>query len=586
MRLLRFVLDGHRSVEQLEFEAGPFTVLFGKNNAGKTNILETIVGIFSPGADSAIRRTHAERGSSPRGAAVAQLEAGIPFDDAVVAAVSEEATPWDGPVSFIRDGVVPGDIREYEDPEIGIVIPNSWDGEAVAAPGLHVLFLDWHFDDLHERVEASIAALASTEVRRRRRDWPWLEVADTPSGFAYRVPADVEARLKQLSSLASDLLPDFVDGSIRAHVTAATLWGDMPKVLLEYNQQGQTQCADLIDAAGHGAARWMSAAVQIALHVMQENADLAALRDLELGSFSGHVLLIDEPEAHLHPSAVASVVRWCHRMVRHGFTIIVASHHEEFLRAAGNGVTLVHITRDADLVNSWARALPTAATARLQELAADVGMHPATALSLHRAVLFVEGPLDEAVLDEYGGLRLDAAGLKIVPIHGTKNIEGIVTAEIVIELGIKVGILTDATDVATMAGRPNKRRSSEEKKVLRVLEIARRKGLPEPMTFGIPEQDLLFALPLDGIREYLRGPFPGWTELVAECRSALGKSPSDSVDWKSYALEHYNLPINTPDGVRHIVRGLETAKVKMPSIETVMQQVIEWASEMTPVTEP
>jgi hypothetical protein len=63
-------------------------------------------------------------------------------------------------------------------------------------------------------------------------------------------------------------------------------------------------------------------------------------------------------------------------MVRHGFTVIVASHHEEFLRAVGKGVTLVHVTRDADLVNSWARALPTAATARLQELAADVGNAP------------------------------------------------------------------------------------------------------------------------------------------------------------------------------------------------------------------
>ena len=208
-----------------------------------------------------------------------------PFDDAVVAAVSREATPWDGPVSFIRDGVVPGDIREYEDPESGIVVPNSWNGEVVAAPGLHVLFLDWHFDDLHERVEASIAALASTEGRLRRGDWPWLEMVDTPNGFVYRVPADGRHGWKQLSSLASDLLPDFVDGSIGAHVTAATLWGDTPKVLLEYNQQGQTQCADLIDAAGHGAARWMSAAVQIALQVMRENADLAALCDLALGSF-------------------------------------------------------------------------------------------------------------------------------------------------------------------------------------------------------------------------------------------------------------------------------------------------------------
>jgi Overcoming lysogenization defect protein-like, TOPRIM domain len=585
VRLLCFVLHGHRSVEQLEFEAGPFTVLFGKNNAGKTNILETIVSIFVPGANGIIRRTHAERVSSPDGAVVAQLEPGTPFDDALVAAASQEAAPWDGTVSFVREGVVSGDIREYKDPDIGIVMPGSWDGRIVAAPDLHVLFLDWHFDNLHERVEAAIAALALTGMRLYRRGWPWLEMADTPDGFVYRVPADVEARLRQFSSLASDLLPDFVDGSIGAHVTAATLWGDMPKVLLEYNQRGQTQCADLIDAAGHGAARWMSAAVQIALHLMQENDDIVTLRDLAPGSLSGHILLIDEPEAHLHPSAVASVVRWCHRMVRHGFTIIVASHHEEFLRTAGNGVTLVHVTRDADLVNSWARALPTAATARLQELAADVGMHPAVALSLHRAVLFVEGPLDEAVLDEYAGPRLDATGVKILPIHGTKNIEGIVTAEVVTELGIKVGILTDATDIATMADRPNKRRSSEEKKVLRVLEIAHNKGLPQPTAFGIPEQDLLFALPLDGIREYLRGQFPGWTELVAECRGALGKSPSDSVDWKSYALEHYNLPINTPDGVRHIVRGLETAKAMMPSIETVVQQVIEWANGQTPETE-
>jgi len=51
-------------------------------------------------------------------------------------------------------------------------------------------------------------------------------------------------------------------------------------------------------------------------------------------------------------------------------------------------------------------------------------MHPATTLSLHRAILFVEGPLDEAVLDEYAGAALDVAGVTIIPIHGTKNLEG------------------------------------------------------------------------------------------------------------------------------------------------------------------
>ena len=131
-----------------------------------------------------------------------------------------------------------------------------------------------------------------------------------------------------------------------------------------------------------------------------------------------------------------------------------------------------------------------------------------------------------------------------------------------------------------MADRPGKRRSSEERKLLKVLQIASEKGLPVPTPFGVPEDDLLFALPADAIREYLRGPFPGWKELVAECREALGKVPSDSVDWKSYALEHYRLPISTPTGVREIVRYMDLAGVPLPSIKTVIDEVASWAREV------
>jgi predicted ATPase len=145
----------------------------------------------------------------------------------------------------------------------------------------------------------------------------------TDEGYAYQVPARTEARVAQLASLATDLLPDFVDGSIGAQLTSATLWGSYPKVTLEYNQRGQTQCADSLDTAGQGAARWMAAAVQVALHLMEDYPSLMTLRDLGPREFSRHVLLVDEPEAHLHPSAVASMVRWCHRMVGHGFSVIV-----------------------------------------------------------------------------------------------------------------------------------------------------------------------------------------------------------------------------------------------------------------------
>lgn len=578
MRLHRLDLDGHRSVECLAFDAGPFTVLFGKNNAGKTNVLETLYGILAPQDNRVIRRTHADRGSNPVGAIHVELEPGLPFDDKVLAAVRSDLTgansSW---VAFTRSELVAGRLEDYfyTDPELA-------DPDHVGAhsdhPGLHALFLNWRFVDLHEQVEATIAKLARTERQRTRGDWPWLEtVRTTEERHAYRVPPATEARVDQLAALATDLLPDFVDGSINAHVTAPALWGTMPKVLLEYGQRGLTQCADSVDVAGEGAARWIAAAVQIALHLMEEYPGIATMRDLGARAFSGHVLLIDEPEAHLHPAAVASMVRWCHRMVHHGFTVIVASHHEEFLRSAGEDVTLVHITRNPDLVHTSARALPTTATLRLQDLATDIGMHPASILSLHRAVLFVEGPLDEAVLSEYAGLELDAIGVKVIPIHGTKNLEGLIDAEIVSELGIEMGILTDATDPSTMADRSRKKRSSEEKKVLRVIQMAEAKGLPAVKPFGVPESDLLFALPVEAIRNYLKGPFPEWENLVAECRAAEDKSPSDSVNWKAFAEEHYGLPLTTPSGVRDVVRKIDLAGVALPSIRKVVDEIVEWA---------
>lgn len=107
-------------------------------------------------------------------------------------------------------------------------------------------------------------------------------------------------------------------------------------------------------------------------------------------SFSRHVLFVDEPEAHLHPSAVGSVVRWCERMVSHGFNVVTATHHEEFLRASSRTTTLVHVTRESDKWKTAARTLPSSATPFLQDLAMEMA-HPASVLSLHQTIIFGRG---------------------------------------------------------------------------------------------------------------------------------------------------------------------------------------------------
>lgn len=598
MRLLSVVLLRYRSISRLEFEAGPFTVLFGKNNAGKSNILECIYAALIP---QGAREVRGDEGGIDltEGALFVELDPEVRFDKCAAEAVTEPGCDHPRRLSFVglpdRVGVCLGDpgecvVTEFPEELAGMPWDELHFDILREGPDLHLLMLDWEFARLSWIVaeafpaitDARAAALPETTgVRNRTWGYGWLErIRDADGASYYRVHPSTIRLADQLSTLATDLLPDFIDGSIDVQIVDPAYWTDRSsRISLHYLRLGEDRGTNSPSDLGHGPARWIAAAVQIALHLMAEYPDLMTLRDAPAKGLSGHVLLADEPEAHLHASAVASIVRWCHRMVAHGFTVIGASHHEEFLRSAGDDLTLVHVTRDSPYDDTAARTLPSARSTRLLELAVDVGMHPASALSIRRAILFVEGPLDEAVLDEYAGIELDAAGVKIVPIHGTKNLEGIVAFELVADLGVRLGILTDATDAATMATRSGRKRSSEERKVLRVLNLAEEKGIPLPAAFGVPEDDLLFALPSDAIRDYLNGPFPGWKELVAECRHELGKGPSDSVDWKSFALERYGLPISTPTGVRDIVRALDLKRVSLPSIRVVIDQIVDWAKQ-------
>lgn len=624
MRLGRVTLLRYRSVSFLDFEVGPFTVLFGKNNAGKTNILEAIYGVLAPtempGHESGHTAARGLRGAHdlwrPSGAVVAQLDPGRPFDDEVLAldlggeghivtesgAVLELQRLPAEQVSFVgheTPGLSFFDPHSYFDhlSDSGdvFVAEESFQSVLVYGPRPRPMFVDWGFEDIDERVTAAMVEMLSGGPPARPRmkgkrpvkggsRWikpsqTWLESTDSAAPGSYQVRPEIDLVVGLFASLATSFLPDFIDGSVSAQFSVPTRWGMSPSVAVRFEERGQEPNPSVVHDVGRGAARWIAAAVQIALHVIKHGIDFPNEGEYEgTASFSGHVLFVDEPEAHLHPSAVASIVRWCQKMLRLGFNVVVASHHEEFLRASSEGQTLVHITRDADSGCTNASTLPSARTTHLLELAADVGMHPASALSIQRAILYVEGPLDEAVLDEYKGLELDSAGVKIIPIRGTKNLEGLVAVELLADLGIKTGILTDATDPATMLERAKRKRSSEEKKVIDVLRIADEKGLPPPAVFGVSEDDLLFALPADAVRGYLGGHFPGWKELVAECRQALGKTPADSVDWKSYAAETYGLQINTPGGVREVVRSLDLKNVPLPSIRRVVDEIIQWAN--------
>lgn len=627
---------GYKSVRGFHgFDIGPFTVLFGKNNAGKTNLLEGIYGVLAPQdipVEGVVRARGVRGGDYPMGAVYVALERGLPFDDAVLAAVPDRSAlgtlkfrhgegvfgefhelPPEH-VCFVARAVVEEDSYEADEPELWFVdVADYFDGfeahgmisdpvrdeylqlsEQTRLVGSELrvqpLFLGWEFSDIDEWVTSVVAELTTTGYGPI-----FLEPTDEEEpAVAWRVRPEIRFRLNQLEMLATDLLPDFLDGAIVADTYIPRYWQRSPQVQLWYQERNGGDRRSLNDF-GRGTSRWLAIAVQVALHLMKDDRQLTSLDVMGQNALSGHVLFVDEPEAHLHPSAVASVVCWCRRMVSCRFHVIAASHHEEFLRVPGDEVTYVKVTREVmsdednySYIGTRARTVPLPDTSTLQELGDEIGMHPAVALSLQRAILFVEGPLDEAVLSEYAGSELDAAGVGIIPIHGTRNLEGLIDGEFTIRLGIRSGILTDNTVTSTIANRSNRKRSSEEKKVIRLIDRFVDRGLPAPDWFGVPEDDLLFALPAEGIRKCFpdtASEFPGWRDLREECRVATGAGKSDSVDWKTYANDHYGLPIASSDGVKRVVRKLGLAAVPLPSLRTLVDQIVEWAARPHTVAE-
>jgi ABC-type Mn2+/Zn2+ transport system ATPase subunit len=87
MRLSKVVLLVYKTIDALAFEAAPLTVLFGKNNVGKSNIMRAIYDVLEP--ESAREKAGEHGRLADKGAFVCQLDENVDFDDEVSSAVGE-----------------------------------------------------------------------------------------------------------------------------------------------------------------------------------------------------------------------------------------------------------------------------------------------------------------------------------------------------------------------------------------------------------------------------------------------------------------------------------------------------------------
>ena len=410
-----------------------------------------------------------------------------------------------------------------------------------------------------------------------------------------RVRQSIHATAAVIAEEANRVAPSFLrdEGQIGVEVLPVSVWGPEDR-RIRVTFKGRDGWHRDLRVVGAGTARWAAAAVQLACRRLAKGrqvvtdqdgaviSDRAAVRDLmataraeplsqaavrlEPADAPG-VYVIDEPEAHLHPAAIASVRAWLEDLAGTATAVLAATHSPMLLD------TDSHLARRVLVLprrgGTELQALTGIMDERLAGAASELGITKGDLLLMTRLVVFVEGPHDVIVLDEWFGNELRDAGIRVFPAHGGDNFQelvttrpGVVGSEIIGALGIRIAVISDRS--------PNR----VEPAVKRLLSEAERAGR-EVTHMSLSEEDILFYLDEQVCRNDAPD-FPGWHAAQGAYRSAPRHDRKDR-SWKKWVSETYRLELS-PENIGRLAAGCKRQGRIPPEVIQIIKQLTALAA--------
>jgi AAA domain, putative AbiEii toxin, Type IV TA system/AAA ATPase domain len=414
----------------------------------------------------------------------------------------------------------------------------------------------------------------------------------------YRVRRSVLAAAEVIEAEANRVAPDFVknQGTIGIDVLPVAVWGSGGhRVRATFTEFGRDK-HDL-KVVGAGTGRWAAAAIRLASRRLANGRQVVrddTCTDVDdederrrivteayrapstqtavqlVPSDSPTVYIADEPEAHLHPAALRSVREWLSLLAETAATVLIATHSTALLDSTSGLIHRVLVLRTPE--GTVLREMTGALDDELARVSDTLGLSKGELLLMARLALFVEGPHDQMILNEWFGDELRAAGIHIFPAGGADNLPGLITSELATALGIRIATLTDDTSVPrAVSGNPQTR---GEKAVARLAREAAQAGA---MVYaaGLSKGDILWYLD-DKICRQAAPKFPGWDTAMSEYTNAETHAP-----WKRWIKERYGLPLSR-DGIRGLARECRNNHKIPQELAQKIKSLIVYASSSDP----
>lgn len=246
---------------------------------------------------------------------------------------------------------------------------------------------------------------------------------------------DAKGLLLQLSQRADRYLEGILSNDAPVVACKVSPWGVAPP--LHWTASERFSSSDIaIGSLGSGRSRWAIMAAWLAV------ADLNRAPDPDSSelcpSLNDRVVIIDEPELGLHPTAVTSMFQGLKQWSQ-GRSVVVATHSP--VPFGDRDVQLVHVTRD-ELGLIVCRSMGGDLQALLQTQDSDVsnramknlGLGPGDVLQTIRKFVIVEGEHDKAVFEAvFGRDELATARIQILPMRGTNNLMSVLGAQLMFD---------------------------------------------------------------------------------------------------------------------------------------------------------
>jgi hypothetical protein len=355
----------------------------------------------------------------------------------------------------------------------------------------------------------------------------------------------------------------------------------------------------------------------------------------EAHSWKNTVILIDEPEVHLHLDAQRSVRDWIgdisagtYRAVDPLWTenatgstryVIVASHSTIFLDYAPETArtTLVYAEtavepREPTLLEGFEEAtdpqhdnIPVAdGTQEIRTALTPVpegkdifeffkggqgerlGTSGIDVITLYRGFILVEGSHDEEILEHFYGPELRQRRIGLLRAWGTDQVKGkgdrsfaLYEADLLTYIGKPTAILVDRARLGP----------SERAAVGAFVRSCERRKLPHwpdrGQDGGHPYPDIIAALPDEAVRAaFPRSAFDGWDPIVDEFEQ-MRRQGITTGNFKDFATLKVGLDVPGqafyPKFIKKVLEECDDGTRPREGLELVMDEIISWMADPT-----